>query len=210
MTDIQLKFWAQNETQRHNYATEAQAASELNETRRHNIAGERETQRHNLRTELQTDSMLVENVRHNMATEHETTRHNEQMETIGFGNLNETRRHNMAGERETRRHNVISESNDRRRIAVAERANDISQQQADTARYNASTQSSRANAQNTKDYASASNIRSNTMKTDKEIDWMDTINRSTVNLNAAKTVNQYTGSIRNVTGAASDVARILK
>lgn len=68
------------------------AYANLQELKRHNVAGESETQRHNVAGES-------ENIRHNVATETETNRHNIQTEQIDIGKLNESIRHNKETER---------------------------------------------------------------------------------------------------------------
>jgi hypothetical protein len=76
MTDIQVRYWANKETGRHNLATEEQAKNELAETSRHNLVGENisrdtltETSRHNVATETQAKKELVETKRSNKANE---------------------------------------------------------------------------------------------------------------------------------------------
>lgn len=112
----------------------------LQESKRHNVAGEQETNRHNV------------------VTENETNRHNVATEGIDLGKLNETIRHNKASEglasrgydiqesqlRETNRHNIATENLGvgqlnlgYGQLAATNRDLDIkSQQQAETARHN--------------------------------------------------------------------------
>lgn len=128
MTDIQVRYWANRETQRHNVATENQAAQELTESQRHNMAAENINQQ-----------QVSENVRHNKVGEaqnqrsiNETIRHNIVGESQNRLNLKENKRHNKAGEkltarniREASRHNKASE-------ALSAQSNAIAQQDANT------------------------------------------------------------------------------
>lgn len=210
MTDIQLKFWAQNEVQRHNYATEAQAASELQETRRHNVVTETETTRHNRVSEIQVDRQIVETQRHNRVTEDETTRHNLQQETLGFQSLNETRRHNRAYESETARHNRATESATSRQIAVSERQASASERQAAVAERNVSVSEDRAQYQNRKDLSSVGQNQASTQKTYKETSWIDRMNESNLSVNRSRVVGNYAGAFKDGTTAIKNVAGILK
>lgn len=106
MTDIQVKFWANNENVRHNQATEY-------ETNRHNVATEnqaanelQETVRSHKMNELLTHQQNLETQRHNAATEllgiqtlGETIRHNKLNEGIALFQAQETYRHNVATEK---------------------------------------------------------------------------------------------------------------
>nr|AVX53522.1 putative ORF1 [Marmot picobirnavirus] len=96
MTDIQVRYWANKESARHNLATEEQARNELVETNRHNVVGERETIRHNVAGERETK-------RHNVATEGETKRHNVRTEGQTDRQLSENKRHNVVTENLTKR-----------------------------------------------------------------------------------------------------------
>lgn len=92
----------------------------LQESKRHNVEGEKETNRHNLATEGET-------YRHNVSSEgidisklNETKRHNVQSEGIESGKLAEQQRHNIQTEnvdisslQELGRHNRESEVSDR-------------------------------------------------------------------------------------------------
>lgn len=76
MTDIQVRYWANQETGRHNLATEEQAQNELSETNRHNLVSENvsrdtltESKRHNVATESQAKATLKETTRSNKANE---------------------------------------------------------------------------------------------------------------------------------------------
>lgn len=144
MTNNQINYWNLQETKRHNVVGET-------ETNRHNVATETETNRHNVMTEKIDLGKLNETIRHNKAGEgltsrqldiqeatlRETGRHNRATEgltgqqlslqnrqvDLGFGQLGESIRHNQATERltgtdlniksgvldETTRHNVVSE-----------------------------------------------------------------------------------------------------
>lgn len=120
MTHNQIEYWNLQETQRHNLAGEG-------ETKRHNVAGETETNRHNVATETVEIGKLNETVRHNTVTERESERHNRESENIGYGQLNESIRHNTVTESiqrmdaqtradqlaESVRHNKAAESIDR-------------------------------------------------------------------------------------------------
>lgn len=120
MTHNQIEYWNLQETQRHNLAGEG-------ETKRHNVAGETETNRHNVATETVEIGKLNETVRHNTVTERESERHNRESENIGYGQLNESIRHNTVTEgiqrmdaqtranqlAESVRHNKAAESIDR-------------------------------------------------------------------------------------------------
>lgn len=91
MTQNAIAYVALEENRRHNLATENLGRDNFNETKRHNVVGEKETNRHNLATEHIDLGKLEETVRHNQVTESETQRHNVQTE-------NETRRHNIRNE----------------------------------------------------------------------------------------------------------------
>lgn len=120
MTHNQIEYWNLQETKRHNIAGES-------ETNRHNVVGENESSRHNQATEAIDIGKLNETVRHNTVTEGETERHNRETENIGYGQLNESIRHNTVTESiqsmdaqtrvnqldETIRHNQAVESIDR-------------------------------------------------------------------------------------------------
>lgn len=80
MTHNQLEYWANVETRRANLARER-------ETNRSNQVNERETNRHNLETEAQGRTNLSELGRHNRAGEIETRRHNKATENVALGNL---------------------------------------------------------------------------------------------------------------------------
>lgn len=109
MTQNQIAYWNLQETTRHNVAGE-------NETQRHNVVTEFETGRHNRATEQVSILNLQESQRHNIATEaisrdslNETKRHNVANEQYNISSLAETTRHNLSGERETQRHNKMGE-----------------------------------------------------------------------------------------------------
>lgn len=87
MTQTQVGYWQNVESNRHNVASEFQAANEL-----------AEKHRSNLMNEGLTASTINENVRHNKKTE-----------GIEKSKVKETTRHNKTGEKETVRHNVTSE-----------------------------------------------------------------------------------------------------
>lgn len=89
MTDIQVRYWANKETGRHNLATESQAKNELAETNRHNIV-----------TENVSKSALAESKRHNVATEKQAK-----------ATLKETKRSNKANESIKRTGNAIQKQN---------------------------------------------------------------------------------------------------
>lgn len=91
MTDIQVKYWANQETKRSNLAQET-------ETKRHNLAYEGETKRHNVAQEQLGINTLGETIRHNKVTESETKRHNSEGERIAWSTLGETVRHNKQQE----------------------------------------------------------------------------------------------------------------
>lgn len=125
MTDIQVRYWANRETQRHNVATEKQAANELDETVRHNVRSEdinqqqvSENVRHNKVNEGQNLLSLKETKRHNLVGENqgqqninEAVRHNKRTERTEIGKLKEGVRHNKAGERLTAQSNAIAQQN---------------------------------------------------------------------------------------------------
>lgn len=148
MTEIQVKYWANQETQRHNEATEKQAAQELTETGRHNLATEStasrqvsENVRHNKVSEGQNLMSIKETSRHNLVTEsqgqqniNETVRHNKKSEQLTSKTIKETTRHNKATEKEATRHNSSTES-------LTAQSNKIAQQ-------NANTQASKVAAEN--------------------------------------------------------------
>nr|AVX53540.1 putative ORF1 [Marmot picobirnavirus] len=131
MTQIQVDYWRNVETKRHNVATEGQAVNELKEAKRHNTVGEKETRRHNVAGEKETK-------RHNIATEStekgkltETRRHNKAGESIDRYKAKETKRHNKASEgidrsktSETRRHNQVTEAQERRKIDISQQSID--------------------------------------------------------------------------------------
>jgi hypothetical protein len=123
----------ENETRRHNVATETNANQTLQEAIRHNKESEsiqwyreKEANRHNLATEFELG-------RHNKATETETYRHNVVTET-------ETNRHNVRTEDESERHNRASEANDYIRAKAAQKSADASMLSASAAMQNAQTQ----------------------------------------------------------------------
>lgn len=89
MTNNQIQYWSLQETKRHNQAGES-------ENIRHNVAAETETGRHNLATEQVDISKLNETVRHNQATEQ-----------FNISSLQETKRHNVETERTANRSNEI-------------------------------------------------------------------------------------------------------
>lgn len=86
------------------------------ETNRHNVATEIENNRHNLATEEDTDVLNMETNRHNLITEAESQRHNKAGEQVSRDSLRESKRSNRAVEKETRRHNKASE---KKQIQVA-------------------------------------------------------------------------------------------
>nr|AVX53614.1 putative ORF1 [Marmot picobirnavirus]AVX53735.1 putative ORF1 [Marmot picobirnavirus] len=92
MTDIQVRYWQNVETRRHNVSTETQARNELKETKRHNVTGETETKRHNVATERIDSGKLKESTRHNKVTE-----------SISRNSLSETKRSNRANEKINRK-----------------------------------------------------------------------------------------------------------
>lgn len=76
MTSLQVDYWKLGETTRSNKAGEKLRSKELGEATRHNKATEEETQRHNVATEaIQKESVdvnraaVAETARHNVATE---------------------------------------------------------------------------------------------------------------------------------------------
>lgn len=109
MTSNQINYWNLQENKRHNIAGEQ-------ETYRHNLVGEQETERHNRATETFSMQDLDEKSRHNQATEklsnvdltlehsrglrtlEESSRHNQAMEKAEFTGLGETMRHNLESE----------------------------------------------------------------------------------------------------------------
>lgn len=110
MLDVQVNYWRNQETKRHNVAVEKQEKANLKETRRHNRKDERlgrdtlrENSRHNKVWEGETH-------RHNLAGEAELHRHNVAGEALGWSTLNEDMRHNAALEAEQHRHNVKGEA----------------------------------------------------------------------------------------------------
>lgn len=125
MTDIQVRYWTNKESQRHNIATENQAANELNETVRHNLSSENinqqqvsENVRHNKVNEGQNLLSLQETKRHNLVGEsqgqqniNEAVRHNKRTERTEIRKLKENTRHNKAGERLTAQSNAIAQQN---------------------------------------------------------------------------------------------------
>lgn len=95
MTQNQIAYWNLQETERHNKAGE-------DENKRHNVTTEGETFRHNYVTEQVSIADLNERGRHNRATEYETSRHNMETESQGRQQLAETNRHNLETERQGR------------------------------------------------------------------------------------------------------------
>lgn len=94
MTHNQINYWNLQETKRHNLVGEQ-------ETSRHNRATESvdlgklsESNRHNLATESKDLGNLKESIRHNVATENLTSRDL----NIAAGTLAENRRHNISSE----------------------------------------------------------------------------------------------------------------
>lgn len=81
----------------------------LQESKRSNLVGEQETQRHNRATESVQERTLGESVRHNVATEGETNRHNLQTEAQSANDLLEKSRSNRAQEEIARQRNAISQ-----------------------------------------------------------------------------------------------------
>lgn len=140
------------ETNRHNVATEGYQAAQvevsrgiLDESIRHNIAGEQENVRHNVATEYQSGLVLAETQRHNLAGEQvahnaflETVEHNNAQEEVAYGQLavsqssvGEAIRHNIAGETavlgaqaETYRHNAATEEFSYANLAEIQRHNE--------------------------------------------------------------------------------------
>lgn len=93
MTQNQLAYQAMLETKRHNIRTEGQTDRQIDESVRHNIAGEqhnvnvlRETVTHNRNTEQEAN-------RHNVETEREANRHNVRQEVTDLRRHDENVRH---------------------------------------------------------------------------------------------------------------------
>lgn len=113
MTHNQIEYWKLQESKRNNLATER-------ETRRHNVVGEGETYRSNVAKETISAGTLAENTRHNKASESETYRHNAAAE-------NETTRSNRAREAETWRSNLAKEAENYRSNRERERLTESGQ-----------------------------------------------------------------------------------
>lgn len=110
--EVQHNRITEQETGRHNLATEVLESNKLIETTRHNKASEAveqgklgEQRRHNYATEDVERGKLSETTRHNKATEAvevgkltEATRHNKVTESQGWTQLDETKRHNEVTE----------------------------------------------------------------------------------------------------------------
>lgn len=144
MTEIQVKYWANKESQRHNFATENQAAQELTESHRHNVT-----------TEGINQQQVSENVRHNKVGEaqnerslNETKRHNIVGESQNLRNIKETKRHNIAGEKLTARNIKEAVRHNKAGEALSAQSNAIAQQ-------DANTRASKVKAENALTYAKA-------------------------------------------------------
>lgn len=112
MTEIQLKYQANVETNRANLARENQARNELSETNRHNVATEGEAVRHNKVGEGLEAAKVKETGRHNRASE-----------KISKDTLKETKRSNKAREKETHRSNKANEKETKRSNKAREKEN---------------------------------------------------------------------------------------
>lgn len=109
MTNNQLTYQKNLETERSNRAQEELGRNQLAETVRSNMARETETSLHNRITERETEranraneehqkNSLAESIRHNQVTETETARHNQVTEQQTYVQLAESERHNRASE----------------------------------------------------------------------------------------------------------------
>lgn len=112
MTQNQLRYWENVETQRANRAREENERNTLSEKIRSNLANEGETHRSNLARENET-------YRSNIARETENTRTNVENEAIKRGSLFETNRSNLAKEQETTRSNKAKEEQARAELELS-------------------------------------------------------------------------------------------
>lgn len=124
MTQNQLKYWANVETQRANRAMESENfrhnVTSENETRRSNLAREGETNRHNLVAEQLSGRQLEETKRSNRAQERLGSERNAISASnvrLGYANLTENTRHNVRGEELTAQSNATQQ----RQAATAEK-----------------------------------------------------------------------------------------
>lgn len=118
MTDNQLRYQANLETERSNRANERIARSKANAEKKHFERSDSEVARSNLAREL-------ENNRHNVSAESENVRHNTATEALTGIQQAETHRSNVASEQQKRselaesmRHNIESEGIQREQNAV--------------------------------------------------------------------------------------------
>lgn len=131
MTGNQINYWNLQENKRHNVVTEEETGRHNRATESIDLGNLNETRRHNLATERLEGGKLSETTRHNLAYENELSRHNkvgEEQNAVNLGisrdTLNEAIRHNFGSESltardlniradslaETGRHNVATES----------------------------------------------------------------------------------------------------
>lgn len=106
-----------DETSRHNVAGEGQAQRSLEESIRHNKATEEEAKRHNIVGEQYDVKALNETGRHNRAQEmigRSQVGASYANITLGYQQLGETERSNLARETETNRSNVARETENTR------------------------------------------------------------------------------------------------
>lgn len=155
------------------------------ESNRHNLATEAETGRHNQASEDVAYKNWSESVRHNTVSEGETKRHNEQTELFQFGTLNENIRHNKQSE------------------YISNKQANAALSQAETAKYNASTDFLYKTAQGYQAEERAGLFSAQADKTRAESRLTESKIRESEN-------NLFWNNVRGAFGVAKDVSGILK
>lgn len=130
MTQNQLAYQSMLESKRHNIRTEGQTDRQIDESVRHNLAGEqhnvnvlRETVTHNRNTEREAN-------RHNVETERESNRHNVRQEVTDLRRHDENVRHSMQMEAYQAAQNLeVARSNrEKERMAMRQFGLDVNKQ----------------------------------------------------------------------------------
>lgn len=173
-TQMQIDWYKASESARHNRATEAQAANELAETRRHNVKGEY-LQDAGIRIE---GGKLSESIRHNFQTE----RLQQLGELTKLYSVQEVERHNRRGEQIEDRKTDVSEAYNKMSIGLGY------DQLSEAQRHNVSTEGiSYIQAMAAKENAAASTSQAQTAARRQRVDAYGTIREADAAMMNART-----------------------
>lgn len=173
-TQMQIDWYKASESERHNRATERQAANELAENRRHNLKGEY-LQDASVRIE---GGKLSESIRHNYQTE----RLQQLGETTKLLTMQEAARHNRVGEQLETRKIDVSEAYNKMSIGLGY------DQLSEAQRHNVATEGiTYIQAQAAKEQAAASTSQAKTAQRRQTYDALGTLSAAYTNAYNAQT-----------------------